>query len=145
METRPAGLRAQVLRALARTRMRIGTRRIQHRHAVIVDDSRFAALDLAARLQSLNITVEIVDTGQAAMAIDPKIRPELWFVDVVLPDMDGLALVLQLRQAQGARRARFFSVSGYGGEAEHLRARRAGCEAHLIKPVKADELEKLLG
>ena len=119
--------------------------RIQHRHAVIVDDSRVAALDLAARLQSLNITVEIVDTGQAAMAIDPRIRPDLWFVDIVLPDMDGLNLVLQLRQAQGVRRARFFSVSGYGGEAEHLRARRAGCEAHFTKPVKMDELAMWLG
>jgi two-component system CheB/CheR fusion protein len=70
--------------------------------------------------------------------------PDIVLCDVGLPGMDGYAVARMLRGEQSFGGTVLIAVSGYGQEEDRNRSREAGFDLHLIKPVDADELERLL-
>jgi CheY-like chemotaxis protein len=110
---------------------------------LIVDDNRGAAMALATLVSDLGFVLTLAESGEQALKLAWELRPQIVFVDMVLPDMDGVEVLQRLRAEVGLRDARFFSVSGYG-ESERLRSVGAGFEAHLGKPVRLEELQLLL-
>jgi CheY-like chemotaxis protein len=65
-------------------------------------------------------------------------------MDIGLPGMDGYMVTEKLRQDESFKDAFFIAVSGYGQEQDRRRAREAGFDYHLVKPVDYDELLALL-
>ena len=65
-------------------------------------------------------------------------------VDVGLPGLDGYSVARQLRQEQGSNKMFLIAVSGYGQEEDQQRAKTAGFDAYLVKPISLKDLEKLL-
>ena len=58
--------------------------------------------------------------------------------------MDGYELARRLRELRGADGLRLIAVTGYGQDADRARARAAGFDHHLIKPIALDALVPLL-
>jgi CheY-like chemotaxis protein len=71
------------------------------------------------------------------------VRPELALVDIGLPGLDGYRVAEELRARVGES-IRLIAITGYGGPEDRHRAREAGFDHHLVKPVKPDELDRLL-
>ena len=112
---------------------------------LVVDDNEDAADSLADILVELGHQVEVAHDGPSALAIAAKFKPTVCLLDIGLPVMDGYELAQQLRKAKHlAEGARIIAISGYGQDADRKRARDAGFNAHLVKPVNLDALARSL-
>jgi len=65
-------------------------------------------------------------------------------LDIGLPVMDGYELARRLRAQRGGDPLRLIAVTGYGQDADRMRAHAAGFDHHLIKPIAVDALVALL-
>ncbi len=74
----------------------------------------------------------------------PEARPEVVLLDIGLPGMDGYEVASRLRATPGLAGLRLVAVTGYGQESDRRRARLAGFDHHLVKPVDLDRLRALL-
>ena len=63
-------------------------------------------------------------------------------LDIGLPVMDGYELARRLRSQLGT--VRLIAITGYGQPDDRARAKEAGFDAHLVKPVDLDELQAAL-
>jgi signal transduction histidine kinase/DNA-binding response OmpR family regulator len=71
-------------------------------------------------------------------------RPRVALVDIGLPGFDGYRVAELLRAAAGMADTRLVAVTGYGTEDARQRAKAAGFDAHLVKPIALDDLNRIL-
>jgi CheY-like chemotaxis protein len=109
---------------------------------LVVDDDPAGAYGLARLLKSMGYPVEIALDAASAIATAQRVQPQVVFIDLRMPDMDGCELAERLRQEPF--KPRIFAATAYGGEEDRRRTSAAGFEAHLIKPIDARTLELLL-
>jgi CheY-like chemotaxis protein len=109
-----------------------------------VDDDPDIAEALAQLLRDLGHEVRVAHGGAEALALAEGYRPEVVLLDIGLPDMDGYEVARRLRRQPGLEATRLVAVSGYGREEDRRQSRAAGIEHHLVKPVKAADLERVL-
>jgi CheY-like chemotaxis protein len=117
----------------------------QSRRILVIDDNLDAAQVLVVLLRDMGHRVEFAINARAALEAARRMLPEIVFVDLVLPDMDGSELARQLKREPGLGGVRIFAVTGHGDEESRRRSLEAGCDAHLLKPVDPKFLESLLG
>jgi len=111
---------------------------------LVVDDSELLAQSLA-RLLSLNgHEVRVALDGVAAVREALAFRPDIAFVDIGLPGMDGLSVARRLREEPGLRGTMLVALTGYGEQSDRLRSRQAGFDYHLVKPLDMEVLNALL-
>ncbi|MET0856184.1 MAG: response regulator, partial [Telluria sp.] len=109
------------------------------RKVVIVDDNQDAASTTAELLTLLGHDVQIAHDGKSGLRLIQAVRPDIAFLDIGLPDMDGFEL------AQAARRlgyaGKLVALTGYGEERDRTRAIDAGFNMHLTKPASLEQLD----
>jgi CheY-like chemotaxis protein/anti-sigma regulatory factor (Ser/Thr protein kinase) len=111
---------------------------------LVVDDNADAADTLSLFLESMGHKVRVAFDGAAALKMAADDPPRVLLLDIGLPDMDGYALARRLRALPQNARAVFIALTGYGQPEDRERARAAGFDHHLTKPVDAAELARLL-
>jgi two-component system CheB/CheR fusion protein len=109
---------------------------------LVVDDNVDAAESMADLLALLGNEIAIAHDGPEALRIAPTFNPDICVVDIGLPAMDGYELARRLRDSCLAEGARLIAVTGYGQATDRQRSREAGFDAHLVKPVNPDVLER---
>jgi len=109
---------------------------------LVIDDDPGGAYGLARVLRQLGYAVEIAVDGPAALAIARKFRPEVVFVDLRMPGMDGVEIA-QLLKAEGLG-AHIVAATAYPSELERQRTSAAGFAAHLLKPIDQNSLSRIL-
>jgi two-component system CheB/CheR fusion protein len=107
---------------------------------LVVDDNRDAADSLTLLLRSYGLNVHVAYTGRDAVAIAEAVRPDVLLLDLGLPDISGHEVARDVRRHAWARHARIIAVTGWGQEADKVKTREAGFDAHLVKPVDPEEL-----
>lgn len=115
------------------------------RRVLVVDDHLDTAHMLAILLRDMGHEVEFAINGYAAIAIARRFRPEVVFLDLLLPDVDGCQVARELRQQEGARDARILAITGSGSDELQRCAREAGCNDYLLKPLDAKLIDALVG
>lgn len=105
------------------------------RRILIVDDNPDAAESLKVLLGIWGHVVETAHDGVSALQLARGFDPELVFLDIGLPEMNGYEVARRLRDEVGLAKARFIALSGYGTERDRLRSNEAGFALHLVKPV----------
>lgn len=115
------------------------------KRVLIVEDNVDAAEMLGELVDSLGHEVRLAHRADEALAMLREYRAHVILSDIGLPDIDGFAFARQVRAAEAAAPATFLvAVSGYGTERDKSRARDAGFDAHLTKPIDLKALERLL-
>ena len=114
------------------------------RRVLVVDDNRDSADTLAALLEAWDHEVRTCYDGTSALAIVANFRPDVVLLDIGLPRMNGYEVAAQLRKADGGRSAILVAFTGYGQDEDRRRARDAGFDYHLVKPLEPAALEKIL-
>jgi len=110
------------------------------RRILVVDDNVDAARTLAMVLELAGHRVTVEHSAQAALAHAGKDGFDVILLDIGLPDMSGHALAAALKRLPCCAAAALVAVSGYGQEQDRHLSREAGFAAHLVKPVRAEEL-----
>jgi CheY-like chemotaxis protein len=114
------------------------------RRVLIVDDNEDAANSLAMILQLSGHETASVYTAADALARAAAFRPDVVLLDIGLPGMDGYEVAQKMRELPGLRGIRLVAVTGYGRSDDRLRARDAGFDDHLTKPVEFAVLDRTL-
>ena len=111
---------------------------------LVVDDNKDAADSLAMLLRLRGHEVQVAHDGPAALEMVKDYCPEMIFLDIGMPGMDGYEVARQLRQMSGLEHVVLAALTGWGQKEDRRRTREAGFTFHLVKPVDPDGLEKLL-
>jgi PAS domain S-box-containing protein len=112
---------------------------------LIVDDNTDAAASLALLLNMENCEVRTAADGQEAIEEVQRFEPQIIFMDLAMPRLDGVEAARRIRALPQGERVRIVALTGWGQEADRQRTRDAGMDHHLIKPVSLDALQSVLG
>lgn len=111
---------------------------------LVVDDNSDAATSLALLLEMENCEVRTAADGEEALAQVEAFQPELIFMDLAMPRLDGVAATQRIRALPRCQRVRIVALTGWGQATDRQRTREAGMDHHLIKPVSLDDLRSVL-
>ncbi len=111
---------------------------------LIADDNHDAAQSLALMLAMDGHDVRTAGDGLEALRVAEEFRPQLVVLDIGMPKLDGYETARRLRERPWAVGLRLFALTGWGQEEDRERARRAGFDQHLVKPVDPEALSQLL-
>ncbi|HEV2855762.1 MAG TPA: PAS domain S-box protein [Thermoanaerobaculia bacterium] len=114
------------------------------RRVLVVDDNRDSVESMALLLQIWGHEIRTAYDGPEALAVAAEYRPDVVLLDIGLPGMNGYEVAQRLRELPRLERAVIVAVTGYGQESDRQRARRAGFDRHLVKPVDPAALQNLL-
>jgi PAS domain S-box-containing protein len=111
---------------------------------LVVDDSVDGAEMLAEALNAKGYKTQVAFDAVSALRIAAEFRPEIAFLDIGLPVMDGYELAARLRHLPELDGIRLFALTGYGQESDRQKTRDAGFDHHFVKPIELDALEAVL-
>ena len=113
---------------------------VRPHRVLVVDDNEDAAFLFAEALRKLGHKVDVANDGPSALAVARANPPEIAFLDIGLPVMDGYELGRRLREL-GAKPPHLVAVTGYGHTSDRERSREAGFDMHLVKPIELAQVQ----
>lgn len=113
------------------------------RRVLVVEDDLDSVHTFADMVRRMGHRVEFAINGYAALATARKFKPEVVFLDLKMPGLNGFDVARQLKREFGDA-VRIVVVSAYGTPADRDASAKAGCELHLVKPVDPKVIEGLL-
>lgn len=111
---------------------------------LVVDDNVDAADSLAELLQLIGSETHVAHDGQQAIEMAEALRPDLIFLDIGLPRMDGYEVARRIRSTEWGAGTRLVALTGWGQAEDRARSEAAGIDEHLVKPVDFGVLEGLV-
>jgi CheY-like chemotaxis protein len=110
---------------------------------LIVDDDTDSADTLAELVTTFGHDVRVTYEGHSALNVGRLWRPDVIFLDLDLPAMDGYEVARRMREEIGAL-ARIVALSGFGRRTDVERSLSAGCDQHLVKPPHMGDILRVL-
>jgi CheY-like chemotaxis protein len=95
-------------------------------------------------LSTAGYDVSTAETAEQAIGAIQEDRPQLIFLDLDLPGMDGLTLARKLKADPDTRDIHIVAVTCYAEQYPKAAALAAGCDAYLMKPINTRELSDQL-
>ena len=111
---------------------------------LVVDDHMDAAQALAGMLALKGHVTEVAYSGPRALEVAALFKPEVAFIDIGMPAMDGHETARALRQIAELEALRLIALTGWGTRADRDRAVQAGFDHHLTKPASLQAIDALL-
>lgn len=103
---------------------------------LLVDDSADATEPLAHLLEAAGAEVRTADSGRAALAILAAWAPDVVVTDIGMPEQDGYAFTLSVRELPGpVSRVPIIALTAFDSDEHRTRALLGGFHMHLRKPV----------
>ena len=118
--------------------------RVSRRRVLLADDNVDFVNSMGELLAARGHDVRVASDGAEALAIAAEFAPEVAFVDIGMPKVHGYEVARQLRQRDATRRCLLVAVTGWGQENDRRRAREAGFDRHLVKPVSPADIEAIV-
>jgi two-component system CheB/CheR fusion protein len=114
------------------------------RRVLVVDDNIDAAESLALVLRADGHSVWTAFSGEAALEVAERIRPEVAVLDIGLPGQSGYQVARALQARKDGPGCLLIALTGYGQPEDRARAALAGFDRHLVKPVDPETILALL-
>jgi CheY-like chemotaxis protein len=114
------------------------------RRILLADDNVDFAQSLGELLEARGHDVRIAHDGADALKTAAEFNPEIAFVDIGMPKVHGYEVARRMRADQSTAGCVLVAVTGWGQENDRRRAREAGFDRHLVKPVDPVEIESIL-
>jgi DNA-binding response OmpR family regulator len=127
MERLPSAPRCRVLRVL------------------VVEDNLDAVHMTCLLLRSLGHTAEYALNGYVALDVARRFKPDLVFLDIGLPGVDGFDVCRQIRRDAELMDTKIAMLTAYDTSRFRELAKEAGCDDYFVKPLDPRELGRLLG
>jgi CheY-like chemotaxis protein/two-component sensor histidine kinase len=110
------------------------------RRVLVVDDNPDAAELMYDALTEVGHEVRTAADAPSALQIVQTFAPDIAFLDIGLPVMDGYELARQLRRIPALKSTPLVAVTGYAQEDDRQRAFASGFTEHLAKPLTPDRV-----
>lgn len=111
---------------------------------LVVDDNTSGAQTLSMLLDLDGYDVSVVHRGEDALHHVDRYKPAMILLDIGLPDMSGYDVARRIRELSNGHLPFIMAVTGWGSDQDQERAREAGCDLHMTKPVNFERLEQVL-
>jgi CheY-like chemotaxis protein len=114
------------------------------RRVLGVADIVDAAVSMSDLLSADGATTAVANDGPSAIEAAESFRPDAVLVDIGLPGLNGYEVCAALRRRPWAPGLQIVALSGWGQPSDREKARQAGFDQHLVKPVDYPELTQAL-
>ncbi len=114
------------------------------RRILVVDDNVDITTSLTLLLELMGYTIKIASNGLDAIDTASSFRPDLILMDIGMPQLNGYDVAKEIRKQPWGKNIILAALTGRGLEHDRRRAKEAGFDFHITKPIKPDMLEKLL-
>lgn len=114
------------------------------RRILIIDDNGDAAETMTMMLDMLGYETRTAFTGASGLQTAADFKPAVILLDIGLPDMNGYDVVSRIRQEAWGTGICVIAATGWGQASDLERARDAGFDHHLTKPIDIDKLQTML-
>jgi CheY-like chemotaxis protein len=111
---------------------------------LVVDDNADTVETLAMLLRLSGHEVVVANDGITAIEQAASFRPDVVLLDLGLPQLHGHDVCRQILEKVSPHRPLMIAVTGHGQREIQEESYRAGFDAHMLKPVNFDELERLI-
>ena len=111
---------------------------------LVVDDNQDAAESFTILLRAQGHDARAAFSGPAALEMIKDFAPEIVFLDIGMPGMDGYEVARRLRQQTAAPKMTLVAVTGWGQQEDRRRSAESGFDHHLVKPLDPHALESLI-
>lgn len=116
-----------------------------HKPTILVAEDNVDSREMMCTLLRMKgYEVSQAGDGIAAVEVALRTQPDLIFVDLQIPKLDGLGVARKLRSYPELKKTPIIILSGYDPSKYRQAAIEAGCNDYLLKPIDFDRLEKLL-
>jgi len=119
-------------------------RELPRRRILVVDDVHESAQTLARMLQAVGQDVAAVHDGYSALSHVREQRPEVVFLDIAMPGMNGYEVARRIRESSEIQSPMLIALTGYGQDDDRRRAYEAGFDVHLTKPTSIEQISTVL-
>jgi CheY-like chemotaxis protein len=102
---------------------------------LVVDDNPTNLKLISFLLQSKGYEIRTAASAEDALAALDSFRPRLILMDLQLPGMDGLTLTRRLKADPARSGILIVAVTAYAMRGDEEKARSAGCDGYLTKPI----------
>ncbi|WP_437739574.1 ATP-binding protein [Sorangium sp. So ce1504] len=116
----------------------------ERRRVLVVEDVEDVRRVMCEFIEALGHEVTVAVDGLDGVTKLLELRPEVAFIDIGLPGIDGHEVARRARAAPGGDALYLVAISGYGGPEDQARSRQAGFDLHLTKPVGGATLRQVL-
>ncbi|WP_424363619.1 PAS domain S-box protein [Methylocystis parvus] len=116
-----------------------------NRRILVIDDDHDVADSLVMFLETFGATVQVAYSGAAGIEALVSFKPDLVFLDLGMPSMDGYETARRIRALPEGAGVQLVALTGWGQEQVNDRARAAGFDRQLTKPAGFEALQELLG
>jgi signal transduction histidine kinase len=121
-----------------------GSRPARPLRILLVDDNADAARTLAEVLRSDGHETSYATSGARALELAAELKPDVVLLDIGMPGMDGYQVARAIRQAHPSPRVTLVALTGWGQQHDRARAKEAGFDRHLTKPVEPAALREVI-
>ena len=111
---------------------------------LVVDDNRDVADSMGMLLETFGATTRVAYDGVSGVEAAAEFRPDIAFVDIRMPGIDGYETARRVRARLGAETPKLVALTGLGQDKDRDGTIGAGFDLRLTKPVSVDALESLL-
>jgi len=112
---------------------------------LVVDDNPANADLVSFILAKKGYEVHVAADAAEALAVVTDFSPHLIMMDLQLPGMDGLTLTRQLKADAATRKIIVIALTAYAMKGDEQRAREAGCDGYISKPINTRTLPGIVG
>jgi two-component system CheB/CheR fusion protein len=111
---------------------------------LVVEDNEDSREMLCEMLTMSGVDCVAVDSGASALALLQRLRPHSAIIDLGLPGINGLELARRIRALPEHAGMCLLALTGYGQPSDRTLSKGAGFDAHLVKPVRVEQLLAVL-
>ena len=111
---------------------------------LVVDDVEDTARTFAYVLETLGHEARALSNPHDVFAAVESFRPNVVFLDIGMPDIDGWTLARQLRDKYSREALHLVALTAYGERQDYVKSRQAGFDAHVVKPASPKTIDAIL-
>ena len=117
---------------------------VANRRVLVIDDNADAADTLVAILSLLGHDAVAAHNGADGLRAAERQHPDVVFLDIGMPGMNGFEVAVAMRQIAGLETVRIVALTAWRDEATRARAKSAGFDMHLTKPTSIEVIEEII-